>query len=141
MKANYLVPAITVALLLATHASAEELAVVVNAKVAVDKLTAEQVSQLFLGKVGALPNGTAVFPVDQSESAPARELFYTKVLKRSLTDAKTYWSKMVFTGKGQPPKEVGNSADVKKLIASNPNLIGYIDKSAVDDSVKVVYTQ
>jgi hypothetical protein len=28
---------------------------------------------------------------------------------------------------------------VKALVAANPNMIGYIDSSAVDDSVKVVH--
>jgi ABC-type phosphate transport system substrate-binding protein len=29
---------------------------------------------------------------------------------------------------------------VKKAVAANPNAIGYIDRSAVDASVKVIYT-
>jgi hypothetical protein len=45
---------------------------------------------------------------------------------------------MAFTGKGTPPKEVANSAEVKKTLAGNPGLIGYIEKSAVDGSVKTL---
>ena len=50
------------------------------------------------------------------------------------------WSRLVFSGKATPPKEVGNSAEVKKLVSANPNTIGYIEKSAVDASVKVVFS-
>jgi hypothetical protein len=45
---------------------------------------------------------------------------------------------MIFTGRGQPPKEAPNSAAVRKLVADNPALIGYIDRSALDASVKPV---
>ena len=46
----------------------------------------------------------------------------------------------MFSGKATPPKELGSSADVKKFVASNPDAIGYIEKSAVDSSVKVVFS-
>jgi ABC-type phosphate transport system substrate-binding protein len=35
---------------------------------------------------------------------------------------------------------LANSADVKKMVANNANAIGYIEKSAVDASVKVLLT-
>ncbi len=50
------------------------------------------------------------------------------------------WSKIVFTGKGKPPKECKSSVEVKKVVSENVNAIGYIEKSAVDDSVKVIAT-
>jgi ABC-type phosphate transport system substrate-binding protein len=46
----------------------------------------------------------------------------------------------VFSGKATPPKELGSAAEVKKFVAANPDAIGYIEKSAVDGSVKVVLT-
>jgi ABC-type phosphate transport system substrate-binding protein len=36
--------------------------------------------------------------------------------------------------------EVQSSVDVKKTVAANPKAIGYIEKSAVDATVKVIYT-
>ena len=50
------------------------------------------------------------------------------------------WSKLVFTGKATPPKEYAGNAEVKKAAATDPKAIGYIDKSAVDDTVKVILT-
>ena len=46
----------------------------------------------------------------------------------------------MFTGKGTPPKEYAGNAEVKKAVAADPKAIGYIDKSAVDDTVKVILT-
>ncbi len=121
------------ALLLALPAIAE-VVVVVNTKAAESSMTKEQVSQVFLGK------STAMTPVDQSEDAPVRAEFYKKVTDKDPSQVKALWSKLVFTGKAAMPKEVGDSAAVKKAVAANPKAIGYIDKSAVDGSVKVVYS-
>jgi ABC-type phosphate transport system substrate-binding protein len=117
-----------------------DVVVVVSAKSAAAGLNAEQVSQIFLGKASNFPSGGAAVPVDQAESSPLREEFYTKVAQKNGAQVKAYWSKLIFTGKGQPPKEVASSAEVKKALAENPNAIGYIDKAAVDASVKVVLT-
>ncbi|SDD77089.1 hypothetical protein SAMN05428966_105342 [Massilia sp. PDC64] len=57
-----------------------------------------------------------------------------------MSQVKALWSKLVFTGKATMPKEVGSSADVRKAVAANPKAIGYIEKSAVDATVKVIYT-
>jgi ABC-type phosphate transport system substrate-binding protein len=66
--------------------------------------------------------------------------FEKKVLNKSASQIKAYWSKLVFTGKGTPPKEVSSDAEVINLIKSNPNLIGYVDESSVTGDVKVIAT-
>jgi len=50
---------------------------------------------------------------------------------------KGHWSKLIFTGKGTPPKEVSTDAEVIELVAANPNIIGYINASSVTDKVKI----
>ncbi|OWQ87439.1 hypothetical protein CDN98_10410 [Roseateles terrae] len=126
------------ALLVAAVAAQAQVAVVVNPKSAVSSMTADQVASIFLGKSNALPNGNAAVAVDLPESAGARDTFYTKATGKSSAQVKAAWSRLVFSGKGTPPKEMGSSADVKKFVAGNPDAIGYIEKSAVDSSVKVV---
>jgi len=60
------------------------------------------------------------------------------LLGRSSSQVSAYWSKLVFTGKGIPPKEVSNDAQVIDLVAKNPSVIGYIDKASVTDAVKEI---
>ncbi len=117
-----------------------QVAVVVGAKSAVGTMTAEQVSGIFLGKSNSFPSGGTAVPSDQPDSAAVRELFYTKVTGKSTAQVKAAWSRLVFSGKATPPKELASSADVKKFVAANPDAIGYIEKSAVDSSVKVVFS-
>jgi ABC-type phosphate transport system substrate-binding protein len=123
----------TVALTVTGSAMAE-VVVIVNPKAADASMTKDQVAQFFLGK------SSAMTPIDQSESAPIRAEFYKKVTDKEASQVKSLWSKLVFTGKATMPKEVGDSAAVKKAVASDPKAIGYIEKSAVDGSVKAVYT-
>lgn len=111
-----------------------EVVVVVNPKSAAGAMTNEQVAQFFLGK------STAMTPIDQPENAAVRAEFYKKVADKEPSQAKALWSKLVFTGKATLPKEVASSADVKKAVAADPKAIGYIEKSAVDGTVKVVLT-
>ncbi|PQO88852.1 hypothetical protein C5614_29920 [Massilia phosphatilytica] len=121
------------ALFLALPAMAE-VVVVVNPKAAEASMTKDQVAQFFLGK------SSAMSPIDQPESNPVRAEFYKKVTDKDASQVKSLWSKLVFTGKATMPKEAADSAAVKKMVASDPKAIGYIDKSAVDASVKVIYT-
>ena len=116
----------------ASMAHAAELVVIVNTANPATAMTAAQASQFFLGK------SPMFTPVDLPDNSPLRAEFYKKVADKDLSEVKTIWSKLVFTGKGTAPKEMHNSAEVKKAVAANPTGIGYIERSAVDATVKVV---
>jgi len=126
--------AILIAAAAFTAPAMAEVVVVVNSKAAESTMTKEQVAQFFLGK------SSSMTPIDQADSSAIRAEFYKKVADKDAAQAKALWSKLVFTGKATMPKEVADSAAVKAAVAANPKAIGYIDKGAVDGSVKVVYT-
>ncbi|HEU4604410.1 MAG TPA: hypothetical protein VFS24_20715 [Steroidobacteraceae bacterium] len=111
-----------------------DVVVVVNPSNPVASMTADQVADYFLGK------STALQPIDLPESSATRTQFYQKVTGKDAAQVKAVWTRLIFTGKATPPKEVSSSADVKKTVAGNDKAIGYIEKSAVDNSVKVVFT-
>jgi len=115
-----------------------QVAVIVNPKSATASMTADQVSNIFLGKSNALPSGASALATDLPESSAVRDQFYTKVTGKQAAQVKAAWSRLVFSGKATPPKELASAADVKKFVAANADAIGYIEKSAVDGSVKVV---
>lgn len=121
------------------YASAE-VVVVVSAKSTATVLTQDQAADIFLGRSTTLPGAGVAVPIDQADGAATRDEFYQKTAAKNATQLKAYWSKLIFSGKGQPPKVVGDSAAVKTLLASNPNLVGYIDKAAVDATVKPLLT-
>nr|WP_314545676.1 hypothetical protein [uncultured Massilia sp.] len=125
---------IAAAILAVSVPAMAEVVVVVNPKASEASMSKDQVAQFFLGK------SSAMSPVDQPESAAIRAEFYKKVTDKDASQVKSLWSKLVFTGKATMPKEAADSAAVKKMVAADPKAIGYIEKSAVDGSVKVVYT-
>jgi len=129
------------AALIASFAAQAQVAVVVGAKSPAAAMTAEQAAGLFLGKTDQVPGlGTALL-LDLPEGSATREAFYTKVAGKSGSQVKAAWSRLVFSGKATPPKELSSSAEVKKMVAANPSAIGYIEKSAVDGSVKVLLSE
>ena len=143
MKARVLI-GLSALLLLASiesGARAEDVVAVVSAKSPVTALTQAQVADIFLGRTSRFPDGTQAMPIDQPEDSPVRDRFYTQVTGKSPAQVKAYWSKIIFTGRGQPPVQAANGAEVKKMVTHNPSAIGYIDSALVDDSVRVVSTK
>jgi len=112
--------------------------VVVSAHNSVDKLTQSEVADIFLARASTFPNGSDAVPIDQSDNAPARATFYQDISGKSPAQLKAYWSTLIFTGRGEPPREVGDAASVKKTLSDMPTAVGYMDDTAVDASVKVV---
>ncbi|WP_196138627.1 phosphate ABC transporter substrate-binding protein [Aliikangiella sp. G2MR2-5] len=101
-------------------------------------LSNTDLARLFLGKMKSFPGGGSATPINLSEGDAAADEFNQKVLKKSASQLKAYWSKLIFTGKGTPPESMATAQEVKKAVASNPDYIGYINASDVDDSVKVI---
>lgn len=92
-----------------------------------------EVANIFLGKDKSLKG------IDQKDWNPTKEKFYADVISKNEAQLKSYWSGLVFTGKGQPlPAEAGDSAVVAK-VAAEADAIGYVDSAAVNDSVKVLF--
>ncbi len=117
-----------------------DVVVIGNKNMPVSSMSQDEIYRIYLGKTKFLSSGVKVIPVDQQNGSAARDKFYSTVIKKSEPEVKSYWSRVIFTGQGNPPIQESDDAAVKDLVAKNPNCIGYIDKSAVDNSVKVLYT-
>lgn len=103
-------------------------------------LDSKSVKRIYLGKSNSFPSGNEAIPINQSADSQTRQSFDSDVLGRSTSQISAYWSKLVFTGKGIPPKEVADDNAVISLVANNKDAIGYIDSASVNDSVKVITT-
>jgi ABC-type phosphate transport system substrate-binding protein len=93
-----------------------------------------QIADVYSGK------SQVVTPLDLPDSASTRADFYRKAIGKEPAQVKALWSRLTFSGKAQPPKELGDPQTVKKAVAADPKMIGYIDKSALDGSVKMLAT-
>lgn len=103
-----------------------------------DALSSRQAKALFLGKSKKLPGGGKVSLLELPKGDALRNEFHQKVTGKSEAQLQSYWSRLVFTGKAKPPKELASAALIKSVIANKKGSIGYIDESDVDASVKVL---
>ena len=116
-----------------------DISVVVN-PANTNAVSTDDLNRLFLGRASSFADGSKATPLNMAEGQAARDEFDNKVLSRSSAQLKAYWSKLVFTGKGTPPKELADDAAVKAAVAADSSAIGYISSTSVDGSVKVVAT-
>ena len=117
---------------LATLAQAE-VAVIVN-PAAAKAPSQSEVANIFLGKDKSMKG------VDQAGWTPAKEAFYAGVTSKNESQLKSYWSGLIFTGKGQPLASVADDAAMVAKVAAEADAIGYVDSAAVNSSVKVLFT-
>lgn len=139
MKKTIIMLSTSAALLLGATMAQAGVAVIAHPSTKVNSLTADQVSQLFLGRINQLPDGTVVNPLDVGEGSPLRGEFIDKVLGKNEQQMRSYWSRMIFTGKAQPPRVMNSASDVLRAVASTPGYIGYVDSKDAGDKVKVLY--
>jgi ABC-type phosphate transport system substrate-binding protein len=135
---NCLLPPLLLAMSTVAVKAHADVVVIVSAKSPITRLTPEQTARIFLGKTNSFPDGGDAGPIDQAEGSAIREEFYSKVAHKSSSQLSAYWAKIIFSGDGRPPAILGSDAAVRKAVANNLSAIGYIDKSDVDSSVRVI---
>jgi ABC-type phosphate transport system substrate-binding protein len=128
MKSSAL-SALILAVFTVANVQAQEIVVIVNPAAA--PISKEQIAALYLGR------SSSWTPIDQAVGSEIYVEFYKKATGRDIAQVKAIWSRILFTGRGLPPKQLPDSVAVKKAVAANPSAVGYIEKSAVDASVKV----
>lgn len=103
------------------------------------QLDKDTVQRIFLSKEKAFTNGKEAIPVNIQAPAEQRAAFDKNIIDKNESQMRSYWSMVVFSGKGTPPKEVPDEKAVVELVATNPNVIGYVSSDQVTDKVKAVF--
>ena len=132
---------ITAILLMFSATSFADVVVIVNSGNSVSSLTKSELSRIFLGKTTSFGNGSKAVAVNQISASSSRSEFDSNMLGKSTSQINAYWSKQMFSGGGTPPEELNGDLAVLQHVASNPDSIGYIESTALNDSVKVVAIQ
>jgi ABC-type phosphate transport system substrate-binding protein len=115
---------------LAASAASAEIVVVVHPESPLATMTTEQVANVYLGR------DLRYTPVDLPESARHRHWFYYKVTGRDLAQIKTIRARLL--AQTPPPKVARDSDEAVRFVAAHKNAIAYVERSAVDASVKEV---
>ncbi len=102
------------------------------------KISEKDLKRLYLAKKKKFSNGDAAMPLNHKDNVDIRVAFDKEMAGKSPSQMKSYWAKLVFTGKEVPFKQVENDAEMIELVSKNESVIGYVDESAVTGDVKVV---
>ncbi len=113
---------------LTAHAASVKL--VVNASNTASSISRTKAADLFLKRVTRWDNGRVVTPVDISDKNSVRGAFCRELLGKEVAWVKSYWQKMIFSGRATPPVELSSEAEVLDFIRNNPDSIGYVSDSA-----------
>jgi len=142
MKRRQILAALTLFLLFFVARAQAGVTVIVHQSNAVDSITKAKVADLFLKRVTRWENGRAVIPVDQSEKSAARAAFTKDLLGKEVSWVKSYWQKMIFSGRATPPAELSSDNQVLDFIRANADAIGYVsDGTVIPAGVKALTVQ
>lgn len=126
--------AAVLALTAALRQARADVVVIVSTECTMAAITSDQLARIYQGKSNTMT------PVEIAEPSHTRREFYTKIVGKDEAQVKAEWSRLVFAGRGAAPKELPSGAEVVKAVAANPNVIGYVDRSFVNITVKIIYT-
>ena len=114
-----------------------DLVVVTGSNSTITSLTETEVRQLFSGQLKTVA-GKPVQALDLPNTGQHREEFYRKLMGRSPEQMRAYWTRLIFTGQGKPPREVSSTQELSTLVSSG-DYIGYLPADAIGNNVRVLY--
>ncbi len=125
-------------LLFATTVQAEFL-IVVSETSPITELSEKEVANIFLARTNHLDMIGRVQPLELDNQAQ-HEAFYRRIAGKSPAQINSYWTTLIFTGKGKPPREVKGRDALMEELARNPGAITYLPGEAVGSGLRVVFT-
>lgn len=120
------------ALAWAGTAHAEPLAVISARAGGITALDRETAEQLFLGRRTTLADGRGVTLIDLPAGAE-RDRFYLQLTRKNPSQIRAYWSRLVFTGRAQPPREASSVDEARRLVLESQGSIAYLPRTAAND--------
>lgn len=121
-----------------THAT-DNLVVVVSKDSNIKSLNKNEIANIFLARTRYYPNGEKSTPIELKESM-FRKVFYQSIARKNTKQLMAYWTTLVFTGKGKPPKTYKELSPMLDKLSSDKSYITYLDRSLVTDKMKIVYS-
>jgi ABC-type phosphate transport system substrate-binding protein len=122
----------------APEEKADGFRVVVNLENKLARLDEDDVARIYLGKKTLWDWDARIVPAMLDESAKVSQSFLETHLKRSASQYRAYWKRVLFSGGGTPPRTFRTSAEVIEFVARQPGAIGVIEAASADARVRAV---
>lgn len=114
--------------------------IIVHADNPVETVDRKRLGKMFLKKIrrwDALDE--SITPYDLEAQSEVREAFTRSVHGKSVSAIKSFWQRMLFSGRDVPPDELSDEAEMIEAVGEDPGGLGYVSADTeLDDSVKTV---
>lgn len=111
--------------------------IVVIAHPTVHKMDLATVQRIFMGKAIEV-DGVRVSPANGAATMPSRQRFLAQYLQTNEDQYVAYWTVRRYVGKGTPPHEVRQTAEMIDFVSKTPGAVGYVDESELPPGMNVV---
>lgn len=117
-------------------AFAEDVIVICNKSVAINSITKDDMERIYLGQKNLWDGGGKIEPVMLQNELT--DNFLTTYVGKNSTTFGNYWKKMLFSGKGNGPKQFTKPKEVVDYVASTQGAIGFVPSTTNSDTVKIL---
>lgn len=101
------------------------------------RLDDAQVQKIYSGKVVEVA-GVTVAAVNLRSGNTVRAHFLQTYLNQDEEKYTAYWTVRRYIGKGTPPRELSNGAEVVNFVQSTPGAIGYVEDSDLKPGLNIL---
>jgi ABC-type phosphate transport system substrate-binding protein len=117
-------------------AALDGVVVIVNKGVAADSISAAALRDIYTGKTKYWPDGQSVDIALLDDETGTTDEALKEVSGMGASYFRTFWQRIVFSGRGQQPDRIGDAASLVAFVASNKGAIALVPANADLKSVK-----
>jgi ABC-type phosphate transport system substrate-binding protein len=110
--------------------------IIANKSVPLDNLSAAALRNIYTGKTTYWPDGQSVVIAVQTEPADAADTTLKKISGMDASHFATFWQRMVFSGRGNEPKNAADAATLVAFVAATKGAIAVVPADADLKDVK-----
>ena len=125
----------------AASQEADPVEIIVSATVTESSLSRNALRAIFGMRLRNWPNGNRIRVFVLPDRNLTNVVFCKQLLNIYPHQLRLAWDRLVFSGTGQAPTEVDSEEEMRALVATTAGAIGYLRRSLVNDSVRVLEIQ
>ena len=120
---------------------AESPVVIVSPQQTPEPISKNALRAMFGMRLRNWPNQTPVHVFVLPDDNPTHRQFCKQILNIYPHQLRLAWDRLVFSGTGQAPTEVSSEEEMREQVARTPGAIGYLSRSMVNASVRILPVQ
>jgi len=111
--------------------------IIVNKSVTVDSISVVALKDIYIGRTTYWPDGQSVdIAVMDDQITDKTDTALEEISGMDTSHFKTFWQRIVFSGRGQQPDRIGNAPSLVAFVASNKGAIAIVPADADLKGVK-----